>query len=338
MGIHLISPTQAASKPQPTSPTQFENANSILLAQYENLQYETYQNSRFNFQVQYPADLLTPLSAPANNDGREFVSPERDIRMVAYGRHQIDQSLDAYYESQLQSYELRGAEVTYTYSDNDEFVISGYEPSGDVFYHKTLLHDEDFLVLGLSYDRFLQPEFDPIVANIAQSFQAIGDLAPNASTKNRPEYEPPADDRQIQIYFPEAGTEIFSEVAPVMRTTDRIDVVEYAVEQLLIGPNQDEQDRVNALPIQPIGESVCGDNTFTVDLVEGTAIVQFCRDMIIGGIGDSASFEQAMRSTLTQFATVTQVVLLNKRGECLIDPSGNNECLAQLPERYPNSL
>jgi hypothetical protein len=311
-----------------------ERNNGVVLAQFATPQYEIYQNGRFNFQVKYPTDILTPLSPPTNNDGRVFVSPTRDIRMVVYGRHQIDQSLEAYYQSQLQSANLRGAEVTYTYQNDDEYVISGYEPSGEVFYRRTLLRNENFLVLGFSYDRALQTEFDTVVAEIANSFQTSPELLINGSTKEYQPYEPPSNYRQIQIYFPEAGTEIFSEVAPVTRTTDRVDVVEYAVEQLLEGPTAAEQARLRDPAVQPVGESICDGETFTVDLIEGTAIVQFCRDLIIGGIGDSAGFRQAILSTLTQFATVTQVVLLDKNGGCLFDASGNNDCFSQLPEQF----
>jgi hypothetical protein len=291
--------------------------------------------------------LVTPLSPPTNKDGRSFISPARDIRMVVYGRHQIDQSLEAYFRSQLQSYDMRGAEVTYSYLGDDEYVISGYDPTGDVFYHRTLLRDEDFLVLGLTYDRALQPGFDPIVAEIADSFSAGGDRATKQLTsqsgiknedpyqsEQRPPYEPPSDLRQIQIYFPEAETEIFTEVAPVTRTTDRADILEYAVEQLLVGPAPEEEDRVNALPIQPVGSSNCGEETFTVDLIQGTAIVKFCREVVVGGIGDSSSFERSLLSTLTQFAVVTQVVVLDANGNCFFDPRSDNECRTRLPSRY----
>lgn len=342
LGLTLVVPTRSAAIAE-RHPAQVAVPAVERLAQYDTTEYETYYNSRFDFTVQYPTDLVMPLSPPTNKDGRSFVSPSRDIRMVVYGRHQVDQSLEAYFRSQLQSYEMRGAEVTYSDLGDDEYVISGYDPAGDVFYHRTLLRGEDFLVLGLTYDRALQPEFDPMVAEIAESFVAGGDRATKqldteVRQPDQPEirqpYEPPSDLRQIQIYFPEAETEIFTEVAPVTRTTDRADVLEYAVEQLLVGPTEAEQERVNALPIQPVGSSNCGEETFTVDLIQGTAIVKFCRDVVVGGLGDSSSFERSLLSTLTQFAIVTQVIVLDANGDCFFDPRGNNDCLTRLPRRY----
>lgn len=46
--------------------------------------WKTYKNSRYNFSVEYPSNWSLN-NAPANNDGREFVSPDGNITCHAYG-------------------------------------------------------------------------------------------------------------------------------------------------------------------------------------------------------------------------------------------------------------
>jgi hypothetical protein len=338
-------PAQAFGVKQLAAPQAIPN-----VLQADTAQYETYRNHQFNFTVEYPKQLLFPLSAPAEDDGRLFVSADRAIRMVAYGRPQVDKSLETFYQSLLQSHQLRGSEVTVTDLATDQFVIAGYAPDGDVFYHKTLLRDNEFLILALDYPAALQPEFDDIVAAIAQSFQAVPPQADTPRLKGRnlsedrdipdenlgEDLEVPSLEREIRIYFPEENQNIFVEVAPVTRVTARPDVAEFALEALLQGPTADEQDQaeVKPLSIQLLGESTCEGKNFNINLEETLAIVQFCRTVIRGGIAEEARLEESIRRTLIQFPTITEVVLLDKNGNCLIDARGNDDCLARLPAGY----
>lgn len=48
------------------------------------LEWERYTNSRYGFSIDYPANWQLG-EAPANNDGREFISPDESITCRAYG-------------------------------------------------------------------------------------------------------------------------------------------------------------------------------------------------------------------------------------------------------------
>jgi len=50
----------------------------------EPLSWQTYENSRFGFSVDYPGGWSL-AEAPTNNDGREFNSPDGDIACRGYG-------------------------------------------------------------------------------------------------------------------------------------------------------------------------------------------------------------------------------------------------------------
>lgn len=281
-------------------------------------QYETYYNGRFDFAIAYPSNFVSPQPPPTNADGREFVSPEGDIKMVANGSNRPrGKTIEESYRESMEWLRESGAEVTYDDLGEDEFVISGYDNSGQVFYTKTLLMNGYFIDLNLTYDRDLQPEFDRVVADISNSLRGIDD------------------ERQISVFFPKENPdseEGLGAVEPVIRTTDRVDVAEFAVEQLLEGPTEAESYFVDPVPVEIAGESVCGGQDFTVDIEGETAIVQFCRRVIRGGVGDVAKLENSIKKTVRQFSSVDEVVLLNRDGNCLIDFSENNECLARLPE------
>ena len=50
----------------------------------ETKDWQVYENSRYGFQVSYPAGW-TLGEAPTNNDGRELISPDGDATCHAYG-------------------------------------------------------------------------------------------------------------------------------------------------------------------------------------------------------------------------------------------------------------
>ncbi|MEC4892348.1 MAG: hypothetical protein SAL07_04250 [Oscillatoria sp. PMC 1051.18] len=154
------------------------NANRTVcneLVQYvdiparENVNYDRYYNPRFNFSVLYPPNLVSPQSPPQNNDGREFLSSDGSISMRVFGSNNaLNQTLAEIYDEQSQ--ETPSRQVTYRTRGEDWFVVSGYE-NGEVFYRKTYLRNGDFKTLIIRYNRALQPEFDPIVTEISQSFR-----------------------------------------------------------------------------------------------------------------------------------------------------------------------
>lgn len=156
--------------------TDFPAPNTTIQAETipapENVNYERYYNSRFDYSVIYPVDLLEIQEAPTNNDGRRFVSPNNRIEMVVYGSHNsLDRNLDELYQEYLGRDDTE-TEITYRDRGENWFVVSGYDNNGDeVFYNKVVLQDGVIITLELRYDTALQPEFDAIVADISRSLQ-----------------------------------------------------------------------------------------------------------------------------------------------------------------------
>lgn len=146
--------------------------------------------------------------------------------------------------------------------------------------------------------------------------------------------QPATPERQIQVYFPKMpeSRNNLDYVEPVTRTTDRVDVADFALEQLAQGPDSSEQAQgfVDPLDFQGTSAAFCRDRNFRIGIVDNLAYVQFCRTVESAGIGDDARIQSAVRETLKQFSTVDSVLLLTQNGDCWPGLSGQNACFDDL--------
>ncbi|MGH2485322.1 MAG: GerMN domain-containing protein [Ktedonobacterales bacterium] len=125
-------------------------------------------------------------------------------------------------------------------------------------------------------------------------------------------------------------------VFPVSRTSPDLGVATYAVKQLIAGPTSPETASGYYTPIGGIfsGPSNCGGVDFTIALnmkgstpAQGTATLQFCRQTSLPGDLTGAYIKAELTRTLTQFATIQSVVILNVSGGCFDDLRGGALCL-----------
>jgi hypothetical protein len=142
----------------------------------------------------------------------------------------------------------------------------------------------------------------------------------------------------VQIYFsrhPESDNDP-TLVFAVTRSSPTVAVATYALEQLIAGPTQVEQGQGYYTPLSASlqGASGCGGADFTITLDHrgsrsevGTATVRFCRQTLLAGDMTGARITAEITSTLEQFSSIRQVVILNQSGYCFNDLSGQNLCL-----------
>lgn len=132
-----------------------------------------------------------------------------------------------------------------------------------------------------------------------------------------------------KIYFsknPESNNN-FTYVVPVSRTTKRIDLARFSIEQLIIGPSGDEKAQGLFTPLILTGASICSGADFTLELgTDGTTTVKFCKQVTSNGIGDDARVKSTLEATLKQFTTIKKVIILDKNENCFGDQSGLNQC------------
>lgn len=172
-----------------------------------------------------------------------------------------------------------------------------------------------------------------IFSNSEQNSSVTENMAPFPRDADTEPNSPPNDssDRtEVTVFFPATPSEngAIDAVEPVSRTTDRVDVAEFAIEQLIAGPTSKEREMGLRDEIELTGESNCGGENFTLSISDaGEARLQFCRDVITAGIGQDARIINAIASTLKQFSTVDRVIILDASGNCFKDLSGENRCL-----------
>jgi hypothetical protein len=137
--------------------------------------------------------------------------------------------------------------------------------------------------------------------------------------------------KTVKVYFgknPESYND-FSKVYAVNRTSTRTDIGTFALEQLIAGPTTAEKTQKYFTPLGFSGTSNCSGKDFKLVINKTTkvATVTFCKVADVGGSGEEARIINSITPTLTQFSTVTKVIILTKDGHCFGDESGLDMCL-----------
>jgi hypothetical protein len=136
--------------------------------------YENYTNVRFNYTIEYPADLLLPKDEAANGDGRIFSARHGPAELRVWG--QYNAMVDTLKKAYLRDLKKRGEGVTYKLLKNDSYVISGVE-DGRIYYQKTILSGKDgdggavFATFALEYDLALRKIYDGVATRVSRSFR-----------------------------------------------------------------------------------------------------------------------------------------------------------------------
>jgi hypothetical protein len=140
----------------------------------------------------------------------------------------------------------------------------------------------------------------------------------------------------VKVYFSKVNSANYEDVVAKDRTSPTPEVGAFVLEQLIAGPTQAEQSQglFSQLHDSIKGPSNCAERNFLLTLnkkgttnEQGTATLQFCRDLDSPGIGSDARIKMEISTTLQQFPTIQKVVILSKSGHCLGDESGMDMCL-----------
>jgi|GEM_PF-5742211 len=135
----------------------------------------------------------------------------------------------------------------------------------------------------------------------------------------------------LKVFFaknPDSNND-FTQVFSVFRTTSRVDVGTFVIEELIEGPTAVEEATGLFTPIDLAEVSNCGGDDFSlvVDAVAKEATLTFCKQVQSAGVGDDARVISTVEATLEQFPTVDTVVILTKDNHCFGDESGLDLCI-----------
>jgi hypothetical protein len=134
--------------------------------------YRTYQNARFGTIVRYPQNLVVPQPESDDGDGRKFVSPDGQIELTTYARHNRSRrSARGELNRAVSDWKRDGARLTYARSGISWFVLSGFLGE-DIFYEKTLLQNGVFHTLIWQYPKVSKKRLDASVSRSAAAFSA----------------------------------------------------------------------------------------------------------------------------------------------------------------------
>lgn len=163
-------------------------------------------------------------------------------------------------------------------------------------------------------------------------------VAPTATATKPPATPTTPPGYPVKVYFsqhPGSDSNV-NFVNSVDRVAPSLQVATYAMQQLIAGPTAAEQAAGFYTPLTSSlsGASNCGGPDFTITLnmhaatpENGTATLRFCRQTSLAGDLTGAYIRAEINKTLTQFPTITKVVILNSSGSCFDDASGMNACL-----------
>ncbi len=136
----------------------------------------------------------------------------------------------------------------------------------------------------------------------------------------------------VKVYFSKtpASTTDPSKTFAVNRVSSDLGVAKYVVGELIKGPTAGETALGYFSKVKVTGTSNCGGASFTITISEAKkATLKFCKDFVSeGGVVSDAQAQSEIEASLTQFPTITKVVILDKDGNCLFDQSGLNNCLS----------
>jgi hypothetical protein len=107
-------------------------------------------------------------------------------------------------------------------------------------------------------------------------------------------------------------------------------VADAALNALAAHVSEEEEARGLFSQVQRLirGSSECGGSAFRIAIdAGGRATARLCYRTESGGVLDDARFSVEVQSTLRQFSTVRDVVILTRDGHCFGDMSGLDRCL-----------
>lgn len=216
----------------------------------------------------------------------------------------------------LPSYKILGYDQP---KDGSLYASSLQELFPEDFYEKAIKHPSNEVISQLEKEVFTKATA-AINASTSTPGSSTATVTKNATTK------------KIKVYLFDMTKfntpDNTDYLTPVERSTDRSDIARFAIEQIILGPTEQEKK----LTLQPTfgkgasaefaSGSTCNGADFKVSIEKKLATVQFCRVTMLAGDMSGFIIAEQIATTLKQFDTVDKVTVLNNKGNCFSDLSG----------------
>lgn len=166
-----------------------------------------------------------------------------------------------------------------------------------------------------------------------QSGQTGDNTSQTTEQNNQPSSSPAPQQKtyDISVYFskrPDSDNDP-SKVFPVKRVSPDLGVGNFAIAELLKGPNETESANgyFSTANLRSGSTSNCSGKDFTLTINSGTATLKFCRQFDHRGVVADGQAESEIKATLKQFGSIQKIIILNYQGNCEFNLSGQNLCL-----------
>lgn len=134
--------------------------------------WPTYVNTRFGYQICYPAEVLRPQPEADNGDGRKFTG-EGGAELLVFGQFNVnDASLADWAADGARTYTGKRGRITYRAARQNWVVLSGDDGGRLVFYTKTLKRADEFVTFQLKYPRAQARIFRPIAEQLSRCLKS----------------------------------------------------------------------------------------------------------------------------------------------------------------------
>jgi len=177
MGTNTISGSNLADEVRKTEVVPANNSPITLQV----IQYSEYCNSRYNYCIDYPKNILFEQLESINGDGTIFKTRDGKEKLRAYGTLNMDMltatdlTLDQQFKAELHSFSQDKSTITYKKIGESFFVISGYD-SGTIFYLKVIkrldhMGYDAFAYALLRYNDSEKDIYDQVAVHIMKTFK-----------------------------------------------------------------------------------------------------------------------------------------------------------------------
>lgn len=151
----------------------FLSAGPTWAQQSDAADWSEYGNSRYEYTVCYPADLLKPQPESANGDGRVFTGKNgATMRVWGAGDGVGEWTVTKAKNWRTGQLAKDGVALSYMRQGKNFFALSGMR-KGNIIYHKGILQNDQWRSVEFSYKAADRKIWDPVVERVASCLNTM---------------------------------------------------------------------------------------------------------------------------------------------------------------------
>ena len=161
-----IKPSSKDTTEKVSIPSEEVKQNEETNLDPQQIEYDTYVNTRFGYSISYPT-FLTPQPEAYNSDGREFTKGDNE-KIAVYAMYNVTESTIQELK-RMREKSIDGSIVYYA-QKNNWYVLSGINSAGNIYYLKTILYNDTEYTVQLTYPQDKKEFYNEIIDKVINSF------------------------------------------------------------------------------------------------------------------------------------------------------------------------